>query len=185
MTNYIASELTDRHSRDVDRKEMVNFVREYSDRELIEVAQPSNSSGFDYKIREFLLPTFTAQERNLAKKILLEKGIDYKVIERKHQIQKEKTRQEMREFVTNPFNTFYKLIVKSNGENNKMMNLKDKMANEIEQFTSPGKYAIDKFFDSIKKMSSIQKDIPRYKPSEKSQNQDYKSKQNYNRIQNK
>lgn len=96
MTNYIASELTDRYSRDVDRKEMVDFVREYSDKELIESAQPYNASNIGDRIRESLLPTFRAQERDIARNILSEKGIDYKVKARECQIQKEKTKQKMK-----------------------------------------------------------------------------------------
>ncbi len=59
------------------------------------------------------------------------------------------------------------------------------MTNDIEQFTAPGKYYIDKFFEEINQIFSAKKEINKHSISKIPKNQDYQLKQNYNRMQNK
>jgi len=59
------------------------------------------------------------------------------------------------------------------------------MTNDIEQFTAPGKYYIDKFFEEINKIVSTPKEINNQKTLKELQNQNYQLKKDYNRMQNK
>ena len=54
----------------------------------------------------------------------------------------------------------------------------------IEQFTAPGKYYIDKFFEEVKSMLNTPKSIGNYEIFEKFKNKNHQLKQNYNRMQN-
>lgn len=81
MTDNIASLLIGMN--DQEKSEFVEFVRGYSNKELINAAQSSKYSNFNNKIRELLFPVFRAQERDIARIILSEKGIDYKIEEMK------------------------------------------------------------------------------------------------------
>lgn len=71
-----------------EEAEFREFIREYSNEELIDAAQSFRYSSFNYKVSEFLLPAFRAQEREIARKILSEKGIDYKIKEKILEFQK-------------------------------------------------------------------------------------------------
>lgn len=56
------------------------------------------------------------------------------------------------------------------------------MTNDIEQFTAPGKYVVDKFFEEIEAISHCSKNIHTYNLSEKLKNHAHQLKQLYNRM---
>lgn len=67
-----------------------------------------------------------------------------------------------------------------------MINLKNKMIISIEQFTAPGKYAVDEFFERIEAMINVSKNIYNHKTSKKFKSQNYQLNQPYyNRMQKK
>jgi len=59
------------------RHEEINQFREYTNDALIEISKNWKNQNLYFKLNEFLLPAYRSQDRELARKVLSEKGINY------------------------------------------------------------------------------------------------------------
>jgi len=59
------------------RNEETNHFRGYTNSALIELSKNWKNQNLYFKFNEFFLPAYRSQDRELARKVLLEKGINY------------------------------------------------------------------------------------------------------------
>lgn len=95
MTNDITSKFCELDGESSDYEVRHEIMENLSNKYLIEEAQDFKYANFGTKLTRILLPGSFLKDKEIAREILKEREIDYKIKEKGYSIQKEKTKQKL------------------------------------------------------------------------------------------